>query len=543
MNKEKNFSRKIRLRLLFQTLLTIVPVIILIIYLNIVSLNISKQTEIKQLKNAARLIATEQIQIIEGARQQLITLSTTYQVNNPTDNCSNYLSEILHKYQRYTNFALTDKDGNVICSAIPPKSPISVSDRYFFKKIVKTKAFNIGEYSVSKITKQSIISFGYPVFDTNGTFSGVIYSSLDLDWLNDLVNNLELSDKAVLMILDRKGVVLAKSMNQNSVVGTRYSSDTLIKALNDPDGFIEIKDKNKELYFYAFQEIDLTKSSPYVVLGLPESSIYEQPNKEFQKAILISLIIGFISVIVGWFTGQSLITNVFTAINKVDELKRDFVSLVSHQLRTPLTAIKYFNEILLSENPGKLKPKQKEFLEDSLASTNRLISLVGTLLNISRLESGKIQLQTKKVSLPSLVKTNQKELAYLFAQKKLKFILHNKTTPQVLIDEKLIGQVITNLLINATKYSESKTIVETTITHTRHEVIVSIKNHGIAILDDEKEHIFTKFFRTPAASKADSEGSGLGLYLCTLIIGLHNGRIWHTSSKDKSTTFFFALPY
>ena len=532
----------IRLRLLFQTILTIAPVIALIFYINLVSLRNSKQLQINQLKNTVRLVATEQMQIIEGARQLLITLSTSDQIKNPTSNCANYLSEVLSKYQRYSNIALADTRGNVVCSANTPESPINISDRYFFKSILETKDFIIGEYSVSKITKESIISFAYPVFNNDGIFSGVIYSSLDLNWLSKIISNLDLNEKAVLMILDRKGKVLTKNVDLDSVMGKPYSSEKLIKNLNKNEGFVEVKEKNHERFFYAFKEIGSTKSSLYVAVGLPESVVYRVPNKAFKNSIFISLAIGLMSIIGGWFAGKSLITNMIAAITKVDQLKKDFVSLVSHQLRTPLTAIKYFNEILLSGSPGNLEPKQKEFLQDSLASTNRLIFLVGTLLNISRLESGKIKFNLQKESLPRLIRSSQLEINHLFIQKKLKFIFQAQTSKPALIDAKLINQVVANLLTNAVKYSNPKTAIETKITIGKVEIITSIKNYGIVISQDERVNVFTKFFRSEAVRKVDQEGSGLGLYLSKLIVEMHGGRIWFTSSTKSGTTFFFTIP-
>ncbi len=543
MTKEENISKSIRFRLFLQTVLTIAPVIILIIYINIVSLRNSKQIQLNQLRNSAKHIATENTQIIEGARQLLITLSTSDYIKYPNLGCSKYLSEVISKYQRYSNIALTDAQGNVICSANAPQTLVNVSDRYFFNAAINNKDFSVGEYSISRVTGDPIISLGYPIYNSNGILTGVVYSSLDLQWLKNFSIDLGLNNQAVLMLLDRNGAILVKVPDSNVSIGKKYFKVNLIKDLVNKKDVIEFKEKNSEKYYYAFQKIGLLESNPYAVVGLPESVVFSQPNIDFRNNLFLSIIISLASIIAGWFIGQSLITHVVFAMGKVDQLKKDFVSLVSHQLRTPLTAIKYFSEILLSGSPGELKSKQKEFLLDIHNSTNRLISLVGTLLNISRIESGKIKLHLQKVSLPGLIKSCQSEINHLFIKKNLKFVIKNyQSAGAVFIDVKLIRQVINNLLTNAAKYSYPKSSIEAKIIQGKKEVTVSIKNHGFGISHSEKPNIFSKFFRSEAARKADQEGSGLGLYLSKLIVEMHQGKIWYTSSSKTGTAFFFTLP-
>ena len=535
-------SRTIRIRLLLLTVLTITPVILLIIYLNIVQLEREYELEKDKLVTASQIASTEHLQIIEGARQLLISLSISPQILTPSSDCSTFLREVLNKYQRYNNLALADTNGNVICNAAatPIQEPVNISDRYFFKNIKEFKEFTIGEYSVSKTTNQPVLSFGYPVLDTQNNLQGIIYSSLDLGWLKNLVSNLSLGENAVLIVLDRNGDILAS--NQTSYkTESLLPSAILVNNLHPGSDLVE-DNSMPEDYLYAYSQIGKTDSSPYAVIGIPKSKVFQKPNQDFAQAVVISLIIGLFSIIGGWFVGNSLITGMLIAIGRVEELKRDFVSLVSHQLRTPLTAIKYFSEILLSGSPGKLNFKQKEFLSDISSSTNRLVFLVGTLLDIARLESGKINLALEKVALKTLFDEAASELAQLSRKKKLKIqVRFAKNVRFALIDPKLIKQVMINLMANAIKYSNMGTTIEINASQNKNGAIVVVKNQGIEILPEDKPHIFLKFFRTEPARRADSEGSGLGLYLSRLIIEAHDGKMWFESNK-KTTCFFFTLP-
>lgn len=536
-------SRTIRLRIFLLTVATIIPVILLIVYINIVQLNSAKELEKEKLKTAAQIASTEHLQIIEGARQLLISLSVSPQVLSLNQSCSNYLGGLLNKYQRYNNFAVANTHGDVVCNAaaLPTQENINVADRPFFKNVLNTGNFSVGEYSISKTTGYPILSFGYPIFDQEGSITHVIYSSLDLRWLKNLETSLSLGDTSILLILDRKGNILASNQDEFQI-GTIFNSKNLISGLGTKNGFVEDEDSDVK-FFYSYSQIGESITNPYAIVGLPESIAYQKPKQNFQQAITISAVIATLSILIGWFIGNSLITNVVLAMEKVEELRRDFVSLVSHQLRTPLTSIKYFSEILLSESPGKLMPKQNEFLSDIATSTNRLISLVGILVEVSRIESGKVQLKYESVSLSELTKESLSEISPSFQGKKIKFkITESKNfPPEILVDKKLIKQTISNLISNAYKYSYPKTTIDIKLKRNHNQVTFSVQNKGIRIQNKDKDLIFSKFYRAMDASKMHEEGTGLGLYLSQLIIRAHKGQISFSSTKAK-TTFYFTLP-
>ncbi|MBI5044640.1 MAG: sensor histidine kinase [Candidatus Levybacteria bacterium] len=507
----------------------------------ILSLNHAKILQKERLTTAARIAATEHIQIIEGARQLLVSLSTSPFILYPDENCSLYLQQVLNKYQRYNNIALANLHGDAICNAaaLPEQKIVNVSDRYFFKEVIKTNEFTVGEYSLSKTTKQPVISLGYPVHDYQGRLIGIIYSSLDLDWLKNLVSSLSLGDNSVLLITDKNGKILAS--NQNSFqAGSLLSDKGIVLNLKSDSGLIEPQDTKN--YFFAYNQIGGSSSNPFAFVGLPKATVYQKPNEDFAKSLLFSGLIALLSLTGGWYIGNSLITKLVMAVQKVDQLRQDFVSLVSHQLRTPLTAIKYFCEILLSESSGKLNKKQKEFITDTLTSASRLSQLVGTLLDIGRLEEGKMLLNFKEVSVEKLLENSMKDIAPFIKKEGLKLSRVKKrgVPSNIFVDEKLMIQAVSNLLSNAVKYSDPKSLIEIILSKSNNGILFEIKNRGIVILPEDKSHIFSKFYRSTMARKKADEGSGLGLYLTKLIIESHGGKIWFESDKN-STSFFFTL--
>ncbi len=232
---------------------------------------------------------------------------------------------------------------------------------------------------------------------------------------------------------------------------------------------------------------------------------------------------------------------------EVDKMKSEFVSLASHQLRTPLTAIRWGVEILGEQLMDKMTPTQKSMLDDLNASTKRMVSLVTALLNLSRIESGRLKVDPKKVYIEDIVKEVVHELSPIANARNIQihFKSSKKKLPKIAIDSDLTREVVSNLVGNAVKYSLSgaePVIINIASSKDKKEYIISIQDHGIGIANDEQDRIFQKFFRSQEAIAKETDGNGLGLYIAKLIVDQVGARIWFESSVGKGTTFYLAIP-
>jgi PAS domain S-box-containing protein len=230
-----------------------------------------------------------------------------------------------------------------------------------------------------------------------------------------------------------------------------------------------------------------------------------------------------------------------TREREVSEMKSDFVSFVTHQLRTPLTGIRWMLD--LAAQQAELPTDAASFIQDAGASAERLIGLVNNLLDVSRLERGKITIDVKGVELGALTQSVLEDLAVLVAEKGHRLAVEGKAgAPTVVADPQLLRQVILNLVSNAIKYTPSGGDVRIRMGRAGEEARWEVQDSGIGIPAVARPRLFEKFYRASNVSTVETEGTGLGLYLVRLILEQHGGRVWCDSEEGRGSTFGFALP-
>lgn len=228
---------------------------------------------------------------------------------------------------------------------------------------------------------------------------------------------------------------------------------------------------------------------------------------------------------------------------KIDKAKTEFVSLASHQLRTPLSTINWYLEILINEEIGELNPKQQTYAKEIYGASQRMVLLINSLLNVSRLELGTFGIEPKRVSIVSVAKKCIKELKPLTMLKDIKIIEKYQDESMIVkIDPKLVTIIMENLLTNSIKYSHKAGQVRLSIKLINKDLIIQVSDHGIGIPISQQKEIFGKMFRADNAKTMDPDGSGLGLYIVKQVLSYVDGSINFESKENVETKFVVKIP-
>jgi two-component system phosphate regulon sensor histidine kinase PhoR len=227
----------------------------------------------------------------------------------------------------------------------------------------------------------------------------------------------------------------------------------------------------------------------------------------------------------------------------VDQAKTEFVSLASHQLRTPLSSISWYAEMLLAGDGGKLNKEQTSFVNEIYHGNQRMVELVNSLLNVSRLELGTFAVDPEPTNIIEIAQSVLDELKPGITQKKLKLnFKHEKEMPIIQADQKLMRIVLQNLLSNAVKYTPASGRISMKISKDKENLLIEVADNGFGITKKDQPRIFEKLFRAQNVREKDTEGTGLGLYIVKSIITHAGGDVYFKSEEDKGTTFYVKVP-
>ncbi|MBI4101610.1 MAG: HAMP domain-containing histidine kinase [Candidatus Nealsonbacteria bacterium] len=221
------------------------------------------------------------------------------------------------------------------------------------------------------------------------------------------------------------------------------------------------------------------------------------------------------------------------------------VSIVAHQLKNPISILKGYLEVLMSEDLGQLNEKQKEYLGDAVENLKRMAKTVNYLLDISRIEEGKYLLKQERFSLADLTRTIIKDLSFWAQASNSEIILEaEENLPEALADSLKIREVIENLISNALKYRDPGPGRITVFLKKKGKFLLfACQDRGIDIPKDDLKKVFSKFYRSEKAVEMDPSGTGLGLHINKAIVELTGGKIWFEQKKGEGIIFYFTIPH
>lgn len=305
---------------------------------------------------------------------------------------------------------------------------------------------------------------------------------------------------------------------------------------------LRVKDKNVGLLILgekASGEIYSEQDIKLLEILSPEVSVAIQNSQSYDKIQKFNITL---SVEIAKATQELKLAN--SRLQELDQLKDDFVSIASHELRTPMTAIRSYSWMAINRSDIPLSEKLKKYLTRTLTSTERLINLVNDMLNISRIESGRIEITPNPFDLKELVKEVFEEVSARAREKKLKLFLVDTKLPQVFADSDKVHQVLLNLVGNSLKFTPIDGSITISFFCDGQKIEILVKDTGVGISSEDLSGLFKKFGRLDNSyvAAATSGGTGLGLYISKSLVELMGGKISVSSEgPGKGTTFIFSL--
>lgn len=256
--------------------------------------------------------------------------------------------------------------------------------------------------------------------------------------------------------------------------------------------------------------------------------VFSEDKRDFQ-----AIDIGFL---------QSIATLLANAIrNHLDKRKDEFLGIASHEIKTPLTSIKTYTQILYKQALAEGNQQSITFLEKIDQQINKMTNMIADLLDISKINAGKINYNDEKFQLSELIGEIVGDMQLITSKHKILFI--KTQDAEVYGDRDRIGQVLTNLILNAIKFSPNTKEIVVHQELRDGQVVISVKDHGIGIPKKDQDLVFSRFYKGETTLKNRAPGGlGLGLYISSQIVRRHEGKIWLDSQENKGSTFYFSLP-
>jgi len=277
----------------------------------------------------------------------------------------------------------------------------------------------------------------------------------------------------------------------------------------------------------------------FVMVSAIMATDYVSQRYTDQPEISALVVLGVTAVL---FIISHIIVQSFERVARAARAKAEFIAIISHQLRSPLTAIQWFIESLQAD-PKNCPPPFCENLSIIHEHSERMMKLVNELLEVNRIEEGRFVLKATPGSLLELTKQCIRDWAYIASQMQVRIELAaSAVIPQSLFDTSHTRWVVENLINNSIHYARPDTTVRIRLEERAGELFWSVTNQGAGIAFKDAKRIFEKFFRSSGSSKLQTEGSGLGLFIAKSIIEAAGGKIGFTSQENHETTFWFTLP-
>ena len=313
-----NFFYTIRFRLILLILLSIIPALGLTLYMGLEQRRICAIRVKEDALRVARLISSNQVQLIESAHHFLVMLSKLPQVQQcDLESSSSLFSKLLKQYPGYLNIGAAKPDGYIFASAIPFKEPVNISDRNYFRLALQTRNFAIGDCQIGRITDKPGVNFGHPVIDESGKLVAVIFVAVDLTWLNEICAKMQLPRGSTLAVFNHNGMILAHYPEPERWVGKNLSEafkGKVILPKKESTAEVVCVDGIHRLYAFTPFSCNSQAGNIGICIGTPASVAFAEVNQITNRNLILLGVVGLLALMAAWFGGDLIVLRRFNQV-------------------------------------------------------------------------------------------------------------------------------------------------------------------------------------------------------------------------------------
>lgn len=467
----------------------------------------------------------------------------------------------------------------LVATVVPGGRPISFSERAIYTTlvIVAALAFPSLKRFFDRLTNGIFYQDAYDSQDLFNRLNKVLVSTIDLSRMLDgaltAVNGAMKAEYCMAVLMEEGNKTLVHTIGaQNKKVNMldmkaahaklsaskKYPNVIVTDELDsDAHGLKRMLSKNDIAIVARLGTQDHTRELGHLILGYKKSgnpytaldvSVIETVANELviaiQNALRFQEIEEFNKTLQQKVDDKTRsLQHANDKLRKMDQTKDDFISMASHQLRTPLTSVKGYVSMVLDGDVGALNRKQRDYLNQVFVSSQRMSYLISDLLNVSRLRTGKFIIDRNPCNLANVIHEEVTQLIETAKARDLNLIYHQpEHFPMLMLDEMKMRQVIMNFIDNAIYYTPSGGSITVTLADNAHSIEFTVTDTGIGVPRAEQHHLFSKFFRAQNARVARPDGTGLGLFMAKKVVTAQGGAIIFKSREGKGSTFGFTMP-
>jgi signal transduction histidine kinase len=575
-----------RIRAKFISLLLFTSLVPLIVLALLLVIQIRSETQ-QQTESYFKTIIQNQGSHIERFLKErkgdIIALSENSIIKSPQTTTEEKLAEmkrIQNTYGVYDDITLIDTRGVVITSTDYNYRGEWLTNEWYKK--AREGTVIISDAHVITNPYKVVLVFMTPVFGPEKEVLSVIAGQVDMKQIWSITDRTKIGKNGFIFMADKRGRIIAHP-NKDNLFELSHTPKTCTHFTTDTDNH-----KTIEIYEpFLIETGEIDENCWFVVASEQKEEVFTTANTLMTQIIVIFSIAGLASLVFGRNMSRKIadplvelaeqayrigrknfeakssvktgdeIEELSKALNAtaaelkkieqerkdIDEAKTQFLSITSHELRSPMTPMKGQLQQLLEGYFGKLTKEQKESLNIILRNTTRLEGVISDLLDMSKIESARLKFNYVQTSLVADIKKVLTEMEHYLTEKKIKIVANIGKLPMIKADPDRVGQVVRNLITNAKKYSPENTTIFVSAEAKEKEILITVKDSGYGISKSHQRRIFEPFFQAEQTIYRKQGGTGLGLVICKGIVESQGGKIWFESEEGKGTTFYFTVPF